>query len=602
MGKYIKGYNRTQVQLLPHTVDEYIDENNEVRVIDAFVDTLDLDKLGFSKSTPSYVGAPSYDPRDLLKIYIYSYPKSIRSSRKIAKEIKRNLELIWLVGGIKPDFRTISDFRKDNINPIKNVLKQFNKLCLDLNVFSRELSSLDGTKFKAVNSKDNNFTKDKLIDRVKRLNNKVDEYMTELENADSNNLATEDKIDITDKLNKAKQKAIEYNHYLEKIADNGENQISLTDKESRLMKCNNNMLVGFNAQMNVDTKSHIITSIDVSNRPNDNGNMFEMAEKTKDAFEVNQIEQLADGGYVDTEDIKKCLENKIVPILPDGEYTVTWEYKDNNISDEIKKGNTKEDVKMCLESGIIPDCYSYLNMEIEVKKIPVTTNKNAVLNESDENILIAKANEGFFVRNREKNVVYCPCNNILNFKRKKKTTDLFIGNSKCINCPNKCTKSTIKELEMRSNEDIAACQKFKTYVKKNTKITYQQKVFLKYIPDKNKYKLRKNTSEHPFGTLKRSHDATYLLLKGIDKVEGELVLSILGYNINRLIKIIGVKKLIEHLKSRDNTSTLSITTKKNIKSAKLHLFFYNIAFYLKAFFRHSAPPGNFLVNKGNIPF
>ena len=229
MSKYIKGVNRFQTQLLPHTVDEFVDENNEVRVIDAFIDNIDLQKLNFKNAKPNRIGAPSYDPRDLLKIFVYSYPKGIRSSRKIAAEIKRNLELIWLVGGITPDFRTLSDFRKDNIIPIKNVLKEFNKICLELNVFSRELASLDGTKFKAVNSKDNNFTKDKLNDRIKRLNNKVDEYMKQLETSDDT-ITTEDKIDIADKLCKAKAKAVEYNKYLKKLTDNGENQISLTDE------------------------------------------------------------------------------------------------------------------------------------------------------------------------------------------------------------------------------------------------------------------------------------------------------------------------------------------------------------------------------------
>lgn len=556
MSKYIKGVNRFQTQLLPHTVDEFVDENNEVRVIDAFIDNIDLQKLNFKNAKPNRIGAPSYDPRDLLKIFVYSYPKGIRSSRKIAAEIKRNLELIWLVGGITPDFRTLSDFRKDNIIPIKNVLKEFNKICLELNVFSRELASLDGTKFKAVNSKDNNFTKDKLNDRIKRLNNKVDEYMKQLETSDDT-ITTEDKIDIADKLCKAKAKAVEYNKYLKKLTDNGENQISLTDEESRLMKCNNNMLVGFNTQMNVDTKSHIIASFDVSNKPNDNGSMYEMAEQVKEAFAVDQIEQLADGGYIDDEDVKKCLENKIVPILPDGEYMVTWDYKNEDITDEIKEGKTKEDVKKCLENGIIPDCYSHLNMEITVKEMPVKINQTAVLEETDEDILKEKAKEGFFVRNKKKNIVYCPNGNILNFKRKKKYTDLFIGNSSCINCQNKCTKLLVKELEMPIKEDIRACKGFGTSVKKNIKTTYQQKVILKYVPNKKKYSLRKNTSEHPFGTLKRSHDASYLLLKGIEKVKGELSLSILGYNLNRLIQIIGVKELIKYLINRKDTLILT---------------------------------------------
>lgn len=577
MSKYIKGINRNQTTLLPKSVEEYIDENNEVRVIDAFVDNLNLTNLGFKKTKPNSTGAPCYDPKDLLKIFIYCYPKKIRSSRKIHVELKRNLELIWLVGGLTPDFRTLSDFRKDNIDAIKNVLKSFNKLCLELDVFSKELCSLDGTKFKAVNSKDKNFTKDKLIDRLNRLNNKVEEYM-ELLSTDDEEISINHKINIQEKLEQTKKKAIEYNHYLQQITDKGENQISLTDKESKLMKCNNNMLVGFNAQMSVDTKSHIITSIDISNQPNDNGNMYNMAEKVKEAFDVEQLEQLADGGYVDNEDIKKCLENKIVPILPSGIYTINFDYKEHEITPKIKQGKTKEDVKKCFENGIIPECYSHLNMKIEVKEIKELINENALFNTNDENELRNKASEGFFVRNRSLNCVYCPMQNTLNFKRKKANRELFIGNSNCLTCPNKCTKNTIKEVELAFQQDIAACRVFHTSLKKSNKAQYKKKVILTYIPDKNKYKLRKNTSEHPFGTLKRTHDASYLLLKGINKVEGELTLSILGYNINRLIKIIGVKKLLNYLNKEKITSSQSnfITNfnlcKNLIKKSKIKVF------------------------------
>jgi len=556
---FIKGVDRNQIMLLPNSVDQYISPDNEVRVIDAFVNNLDLDNLGFNKYYFNRVGAPSYDPKDLLKILIYCYPKKIRASRKMAIELNRNLELIWLVRGINPDFRTISDFRKDNIKSIEKILKHFNKLCLELNVFSRELSSLDGSKFKAVNSKDNNFTKDKLADRIKRLDKKVNEYLKQLDNADKfHSLPTEDKIDISDKLLKAQKKALEYNNLLTQLVDSNENQISLTDKDSRLMKCNNNMLVGFNASMSVDTKSHIITSLDVSNKPNDFGCMFDMGQMVKDAYNEKQIEQLADGGYVDQDDIKKCLENKIVPILPEGEYAVTWDYKDNDINEQTKKGETSEDVKKCLESGVIPECYSYLDMDINIETFNVVTNPNAIINEFDEDILKAKANEGFFVRNKDKNILYCPMNNILKFKRKKNKVDIFIGNSKCINCEKKCTKSLVKELEIPFNVDIKSSNAFHKQVKKGPNIICSKKiVVLKYRPDKKKYKLRKNTSEHPFGTLKRSHDASYFLLKGLDKVKGELTLSVLGYNIKRLINIVGVEKLINHLNNRPISTNFS---------------------------------------------
>ena len=553
MGRYIKGVDRNQITFLPNAVDDYVSENNEVRIIDAFVNSLDLNMLGFKKATPSYVGAPSYDPKDLLKIYIYAYPKKIRSSRKLQKEIQINLELIWLVGGITPDFRTLSDFRKDNIFPIKSVLKEFNKLCLDLNLFSRELSSLDGSKFKAVNSKDNNFTQDKLIDRLKRLNKQSEEYLKKLETNDNEeeNLSSSDKEDIKEKLKAVQERTIKYNHHLKTMLDNGDSQISLTDKESRLMKCNNNMLVGFNSQATVDSKIHTITSVSVNNKPYDNGNMFEAAQKVKEAYNVDQIEQLADGGYIDTDDIKKCFQNKIVPILPDNKYTITLDYKEHDITNEIKEGKNCEDVQKCLESAVIPDCYSYLDLRAHVETVSDSTNLNAVLNTTDEIILREKARQGFFVRYRDKNIVLCPLENILTFKRKKNDTDLFIGNSKCLNCPHKCTSSNVREVEIPFNEDIASCKAFHTSLRKKFSTEKKKVVILEYVPDKEKYKLRKNLSEHPFGTLKRTHDASYFLLKGTYKVEAELTLSVLGYNLKRIIHILGVEALLEHFKSKE---------------------------------------------------
>ena len=449
MSKFIKGPDRNQFMLLPNSVEDYISDNNEVRIIDAFVDSLDLSSLGFLKASPSLIGAPSYDPKDLLKIFIYSYPKKIRSSRRIA------LELIWLVRGITPDFRTLSDFRKDNSSSIKKVLHEFNKLCLDLNVFSRELASLDGSKFKAVNSKDNNFTQNKLIDRIQRLDKKIDEYLSLLDqNDEDSSTLSSDSMDITSKIASAKQKAIEYNQLLKQMLDQGENQISLTDKDSRLMKCNNNMLVGFNAQVVTDTKSHIISNFDISNQPNDLGLMFDMANDTKNELNVDQIEQLVDGGYKDEDDIKKCLENKIIPILPDGVYTVTWDYKDHLIDDNIKKGLTNSDVKKCLEHGVIPDCYSHLNMSIKIEDVPVFVNQNALLPSSDHHFLVYKASQGFFVRDRFHNCVICPCNHSLSFNRKKADSDVFIGDSFCLHCHHKCTSKNVRSVEIPFYEDF----------------------------------------------------------------------------------------------------------------------------------------------------
>jgi transposase len=180
----LTGENRGQITLFPETIDEYISQDNPVQVIDAFIENLDLDKAGFKRAKASKDGRPAYNPKDLLKLYIYGYFNKIRSSRKLMIECRRNVELMWLLKKLTPDFRTIADFRKENAKALKNVFKAFVKLCLDMNLYARELIAIDGSKFRAVNSKDNNFTLSKLTDRLNRIDEHIFQYMNELDNSD----------------------------------------------------------------------------------------------------------------------------------------------------------------------------------------------------------------------------------------------------------------------------------------------------------------------------------------------------------------------------------------------------------------------------------
>lgn len=549
MAKYISGINRNQITLFPECIDDFIPVDSDVRVLDAFVDSLDLDKLGFKNASldPSKKGAPSYDPRLLLKIYLYAYPKKIRSSRRIAAELHRNIELMWITNRLEPDFRTISDFRKDNSKILKNVLISFNEVCSDFDLFSNDLKSLDGSKFSAVNSKDNNFTKDKLVDRIKRIDNNISSFLDELNHNDILEDNTQS-ISIKDKIKQLEERKNDYSKLLDDLMNSHDSQISLTDPDSKLMKCNGKMLVGYNAQFITDTKSHIVNDFSISNDPFDNGKIFTSIQNSLNDYSL--VEVLADGGYKSDDDLKKCLENKVIPILPDGVYSTSFDYVEANITPLIKKGNSVGDVKTCLHAGIIPDCYSHLNLELSIESIPSYTFLNSISSLSDSQRL-DKAKLGFFVRSNS-NSVFCPQGFSLSFLKSNNYEDIFVGGSFCKDCPKKCCKDIRKQLVMNKRNIIQGSPHY--YKTQTPRFQYakdvKKVVILTYIPDKNKYKLRKNTSEHPFGTLKRSHDASYFLTKGVDKVTGEMALSVLGYNFSRLIKLIGNKKLIDYFKNK----------------------------------------------------
>jgi len=549
MAKYIEGINRNQLVLFPDSIDDYISEDNDVRFIDAFVDSLNLQQLGFlfASLDSSKKGASPYDPKVLLKIYLYCYPKKIRSSRKIAVELTRNIELMWLTGRLTPDFRTISDFRKNNSKALKNVLVSFNHLCIDLNLFSSDLVSLDGSKFKAVNSKDNNFTKDKLIDRIKHIEQSISNFLSELDSNDSNETDSS-LLSFNEKLNLWNQKKDSYSSLLNQLVQNDQSQISLTDPDSKLMKCNGNMLVGFNVQTVVDTDTHIINDFDISSDPADNGKIFSSTINTKETLDSNVLEVLADGGYKNEKDLVECLENKVIPILPDDVYKATLDFVDNDITSDIKKGNSVEDVKKCLHAGVVPDCYSHLNLSLNIENRTSFQFNDSSLSDQQR---LDKAKQGYFVRSSDNKSVFCPQGYSLSFKSSDAFEDTFIGNTFCLSCPNKCSKDVYRKLVLSKSKFIQGSTKYHTQTPKcdSTPVT-SKVVVLTYIPDKNKYKLRKNTSEHPFGTLKRAHDASYFLTKGLDKVCGEMALSVLGYNFKRIIKLVGMEKLLEHLKNK----------------------------------------------------
>lgn len=306
---YIRGEDRYQITLFPESIDEYVNEDNPVRVIDSFVMTLDMAELGFKYAACAATGRPPYDPRDLLKLYIYGYLNRVRSSRRLEAEAARNLEVIWLMRKLKPDFKTIADFRKDNKEPIKAVFKQFSLLCKEWALYGQEIVAVDGSKFRAVNSKKSNFGEKKLKRLVKYIDQKVDGYIKELEAGDTAeaNIHRPSAQEIQERIKQLQERKTGYEEMLNTIASGEIKEFSKTDPDARLMAANNNGVdVSYNVQSVVDSKHNLIVDYDVINNPTDHGQLFNMGQSAMDVFENEAIKLLADKGYYSAEELKKC--------------------------------------------------------------------------------------------------------------------------------------------------------------------------------------------------------------------------------------------------------------------------------------------------------
>lgn len=306
---YVKGENRHQITMFPDSLDDYVAEDNPVRVIEAFVMSLDMAALSFERSQASILGRPAYDPRDLLKLYLYGYLNRIRSSRKLESEASRNLEVIWLLSGLKPDFKTIADFRKDNKAAIKNVFKKFSLLCKEWGLYGQEVVAVDGSKFRASNSKKKNFSEKKLNRHLKYIETKIEQYLNELEEGDQSEVNTHKPStdEINQHIQELKERKIKYEEMLETIKENDGSEISLTDADARQMSTNNNGIdICYNVQTVVDGKHNLVVDYDVVNNPADLGQLSQMATRAQNVFETEEINVLADKGYYSAKEIKAC--------------------------------------------------------------------------------------------------------------------------------------------------------------------------------------------------------------------------------------------------------------------------------------------------------
>lgn len=563
---YVEAFDRNQMMMT--TWNSMVEPDSTARLIDAFVDSLNLSDYGIKEIAAE--GRPPYDPKSLLKLYIYGSDNGIKSSRKLAKSCRVNVEVKWMLGGVEPDFRTISDFRKENIDSLKKIFHEFNRRVSGAVEWG--FTSIDGSKFSACNSKSNNFTKNKLDDRIKWLNGHIEEYLRILDDADKQEDFEEDPDKLTkelieEKLKEARERLEKYERYQKLMEESGQSQMSLTDADARLMKSKNGFAVAYNPQTAVDSNTHLIRDFQMTNQVTDHGLLNSTLEEVRKE-EEGIIETVADRGYESEEDLIKCLEEGIIPhvITDEGKdgYELVIPYEE---SDDVNAECTDPDeLRKALHAGVIPEAYKDIISDIEIKEVRRKVSDEPEADEPAKSIygteeeMMARAKEGYFIRDPERNLVYCPNGEILRQKCIKKNGNVRYANKNaCRHCPNrnKCYKGknewkeidfTKDCLEKPCREWIKAEGKEADNIKAAKGMSHFERVkivsfFLK--PDRTKTMERMCLSEHPFGTIKRAMGFSYFLLKGLRKVTGEFALMCLGYNIKRAKNLLGFNKMME---------------------------------------------------------
>ena len=478
MKRFIEGEDRSQSTLFPEHLDDYIAEDNPVRVIDVFVDELDLNQLGFEGVEPEITGRPAYHPASLLKIYIYGYLNRVQSSRRLERETQRNVELIWLTGRLTPDFKTIADFRKDNGKAIRSVCREFIVLCRELNLFSEAIVAIDGSKLKAVNNRDKNFTDRKLKARMQQLEESIARYMSELDRADREPaLVTEARVEhIKEKVATVKKQMRQLKQIGKQMAQAPDGQVSLTDPDARSMATSGRGtgMVGYNVQTSVDTKHHMIVAHEVTNVGHDREQLSPMADKTSEAIDEKDLTVLADRGYYKAQQIYNCEQAGIKTLVPK----------------------------------------------------PQTSNNKAAG-------LFDKADFRYI---RSKDEYRCPAGQqaIRRFTTIENGLTLHkYWSSACPRCTikEKCTTGEYRRIARWEHEDVLDVMQRR----------------LNRTPQASR--MRRQTAEHPFGTIKAWMGATHFLTKTIPRVSTEMSLHVLAYNLKRAMRIVGIAPLMMAIKA-----------------------------------------------------
>lgn len=537
---YIQGTDRNQITL-PVYLEDMISDDNPVRVIDAFVDMLDMQQLGFERNEPAVTGRPAYDPRDLLKLFIYGYFFAIRSSRKLMRECTRNIELFYLLRGLKPDFRTIADFRKNNAQAIRNAFVELTRFCTFLSLYDKaESLAVDGTKIRAVNANKKMYNKEILDKKCRRIHEKLEEYMEEMARMDE----TEEKEsygEMSEKIQTLKDRKELYQNWKEELIKSGETQKLTTDPEAKMMRTTKDGYhCCYNVQTAVSAQSKLIVDYKVTNHVNDQGIMHDLGRQVQKTIDSRSIHFIADKGYDSNEEILKCIYDGItvdVGFRDDKkEKLIPIPFAAETISEKERNSKEPKDIQKCIQAGILPACYENTNISLEVKNL---------------------GEIGAFLRGKDKSYVICPMGKKLGKVKERKGGMVYKSREACRGCNNRCTASTkAKEVYFGPASSCVAARMYgdrpaiqippdgfkptNSFYKKNL---IKKTIILRIAEDPGKQRERMCISEHPFGTLKRSFGADYVLCKGITKTTGELGLSFLAYNLKRIIKMIGVRKV-----------------------------------------------------------
>ena len=602
-------------QVMITTFDALVSPESTARIIRHFIDNVDLGELGFKNTKPSFEGRPSYPPSSMAKLYLYGYRNNIRSSRKLARACEVNMEVKWLMSGLTPDFRVISDFRKDNIDCMKKLYHEFTRR-VTVDVKTGDVS-IDGSKFKAWNSKDRNFTIHKLEERMEWIEDRTAEYLRQMDIADEDEDIIEGQFtreELEEKVKTLQERLEKYKGYRDLMKQEGLSQLSLTDADCRLMKNKNGMDTAYNVQTAVDTDSHMMLDYNMTNANTDHGQLAPTMEYLKKQNPDEIINAVADKGYHRDEDYVKCLENGIIPnVIPDegkDTYDIEIDYEDAECD---PTSTDAAELSKCLHAGVIPEAYEGSIEDMEVAE--VRRKAEEAEKESDpqdparsEDEMKERAREGCFVRNPEADCVYCPGGATLYKKSIKKGGATRYCNKKlCRQCPyrDKCVTSkkypwkeidfskdclekrakwwsdenptppdgkeepatpadkteysSSKDEEDRSEEnsngrsssagDTTQSDGGGNAKKRKRSFHYEKKkkVRFKLRPNREKMDKRKCTSEHPFGTIKRSHGSGYFLLKSIRKVDGEFALFATGYNLSRAENMFSFEELMERV-------------------------------------------------------
>jgi transposase len=480
MKRFVEGQDRAQSTLFPEYLEDWIGEDNPVRAIDVFVEELDLSDLGFAGVDPEATGRPSYHPSVLLKLYIYGYLNRVQSSRRLEREAGRNVEVMWLTGRLAPDHKTIADFRKDNGGAIRRVCARFVALCRSIGLFAEETSvAIDGSKFKAVNNRDKNFTRAKMERRLAQIEESVARYLQQLDSADRQepSLARATKMTrLTEKIARLKEEMQRLLALEAQMLAAPDHQISLTDPDARSMATSGrgSGVVGYNVQVAVDTKHHLIITHEVTNVGTDRSQLANVAKQTKAALGVASLDAIADRGYFNSEEILECEKAGITVTLPK----------------------------------------------------PMTSNAKA---------------EGRFGKQdfryvAQEDVYICPAGEWLTYRYTNEENGLVLRRywtNACHGCPIKhqCTTGKERRITRWENEHIL------------------EAVQRRLDEHPEKMRQRRETVEHPFGTIKARMGATHFLTKTLPRVATEMALHVLGYNLTRVMNIIGVQPLMAAMRT-----------------------------------------------------